>query len=133
MNELCKAAIETMKNAYAPYSNFCVGAALLTKDGHIFTGCNIENASYSATICAERVAIGKAISEGFREFKAIAVVGGKDGSIQPTLTPCGICRQVLSEFCDGDLNVLLVQSESEYKECKLSELFPSAFGMSDIC
>lgn len=129
--ELCKAAISAMKNSYAPYSFFNVGAALLTEDGKIFTGCNIENAAYSPTVCAERTAIFKAVSEGEREFSAIAISGGKDGKIQNGAPPCGVCRQVMAEFCSPDFKILVVINESgEYKEFTLKELLPESFNLA---
>lgn len=126
--ELCALAIEAMSRSYSPYSKCKVGAALLAKSGKVYLGCNIENASYSPTICAERTAFAKAVSEGEREFEAIAVVGGLDGQIKGLFPPCGVCRQVMAEFCDIDsFRVLLVSSENEYKELKLSELLPYSF------
>lgn len=125
-SELCKAAVEVMKNAYAPYSEFSVGAALLCSDGSVYTGCNIENASFSATVCAERTAIFKAVSEGKKDFVKIAIAGGKKGQITGACSPCGVCRQVLSEFCEPDFQVLLVTAYS-YEKYTLSELLPKAF------
>lgn len=126
--ELCRKAIEAKQKAYAPYSGFCVGAALLSADGQVFTGCNVENASFSPTICAERAAIVKAVSEGVRSFSMLAVVGGKGETIAPATPPCGVCRQVLGEFCGPDVPILLVQSETEYTTVTLGELLPFAFG-----
>lgn len=126
--ELCCSAIKAMENAYVPYSNYKVGAALLTKSGRVFTGCNIENASYTPTVCAERTAIFKAVSEGEREFVKIAVAGGENGKISGEFPPCGVCRQVMAEFCDDEFSVLIVKSENEYTSCKLSELLPKSFG-----
>lgn len=117
-----KEAIEAKEKAYAPYSNFKVGAALLCEDGSIYTGCNIENASYSATICAERVAINKAVSEGKTKFCAIVITGGEDYCY-----PCGVCRQVLSEFAGSDFKIILAKNENETKVYKLHELFPESF------
>lgn len=125
--ELVKEAKEAMKRAYVPYSGYKVGAALLTKSRKIYTGCNIENASYTPTVCAERVAIFKAVSEGEKEFEAIAVVGGKDGKISGIFPPCGVCRQVMSEFCGRNFEVLLVSGEDSYEKYKLSELLPLSF------
>ena len=127
--ELCNLAIKSMENAYAPYSGYKVGAALLTKTGKAFTGCNIENASYTPTVCAERTAIFKAVSEGERNFTMIAVAGGKNGYISGEFPPCGVCRQVLSEFCDGNFTVLAVNSYSEYK---LSDLLPCSFNSDNL-
>lgn len=125
--ELCSLAIKAMENAYVPYSGFHVGAALLTKSGKVYTGCNIENASYSPTVCAERTAVFKAVSEGEREFSAIAVVGGQNGEINGVCPPCGVCRQVLAEFCKEDFTVLLVKGEWEYEKYTLADLLPMSF------
>ena len=114
MMELCRAAIQAMKQSYSPYSGFKVGEALLTKDGKIYTGCNIENASFSVTVCAERTAIFKAVSEGETEFAMLAIAGGKKGKLQGEVPPCGVCRQVLSEFCDKDFPILLVTDENNF-------------------
>lgn len=129
MKELVMQAEQAMELAYAPYSGFKVGAALLTKNGKVFTGCNIENASFSPTICAERTAVAKAVSEGEREFAAIAVVGGKDGVITGICPPCGVCRQVLSEFCDGDMPVYLGKSKGEFETVALKDLLPLGFSL----
>lgn len=128
--QLIALALKARKNAYAPYSHFAVGAALLTKDGQVYTGCNIENASYGATNCAERTAIFKAVSEGARNFIKIAIVGGKVGEeITQYAYPCGVCRQVMAEFCDAKkMTVLIAKSEYEYTEKKLDELLPLSFG-----
>ncbi len=120
---LLRAAMDARQKAYAPYSNFKVGAALLTADGEIVTGCNIENSAYSPTICAERCAMAKAVSEGKRNFIAIAVVGPEDSQT----TPCGVCRQVLYEFCDELLIVLCGGTEEQYFETTLGELLPRGF------
>ena len=125
-NTLLEKAEEARKKAYAPYSNFSVGAALLTKDGKIYTGCNVENASFSPTNCAERTAFFKAISEGEREFEAIAVAGGKIGEESGFCAPCGVCRQVMLEFCSPDFKIILKDEKSE-KIYLLSELIPIAF------
>ena len=130
--ELIEAAISVMNNAYAPYSDFKVGAAILTKDGRVFVGCNIENAAYSAGICAERTAIGNAISSGAKEFIKIAIVGGKKGEIVDYCPPCGICRQVLSEFCGEDFEILLYNGE-RVKNHLLKELLPFGFGSEKLC
>ena len=125
---LALAAIDAMKKSYSPYSNFTVGAALLTKDGKIYTGANIENASYTPTVCAERNAIFTAVHQGEREFEAIAIVGGHEGNIQGVTAPCGVCRQVMSEFCSPDFKVILVKSnEGDYEETTLGELLPYMF------
>lgn len=127
-SQLCKAAQEAMKNSYAPYSDFCVGAAVLCNDGSVYTGCNIENSSFSATVCAERTAIFKAVSDGKRHFEKIAISGGKNGKISGACPPCGICRQVLSEFCPPDFQILLVTPDA-YEKYTLSELLPKAFNI----
>ncbi len=124
---LAEKAVEAKSKALATYSNFHVGAALLTEDDKIYTGCNIESSSYSLTICAERTAIFKAISEGERKFKAIAVAGDTEGFI----SPCGACRQVISDLC-GDIDVVLVNSINETKVMKTSELLPFAFSDKDL-
>ena len=127
---LIEKAKEAMKSAYAPYSCFKVGAALLCADGSIYTGCNIENASFSPTVCAERVALFKAVSDGKREFSAIAVCGGKDGVLTDNYCyPCGVCRQVLSEFCKEDFKIY-VMSRDDVKEYTMSQLLPNGFGSS---
>lgn len=130
--QLIKMALEARENAYAPYSHFAVGAALLTKEGQVYTGCNIENASYGATNCAERTAIFKAVSEGAKEFVKIAIVGGKVGEeITEFAYPCGVCRQVMAEFCDvKKMTVLIAKSENEFVEKTLDELLPMSFGGS---
>lgn len=115
-----------MQLSYSPYSGFKVGAALLCGDGEIYTGCNIENAAYSPTNCAERTAFFKAVSEGKRDFKAIAIVGGKDGEISDFCYPCGVCRQVMAEFCDGDFEIITTDSK-EIKSHTLKELLPESF------
>lgn len=130
--ELCKEAIDAMKNAYAPYSGYKVGAALMTEKGKLFAGCNIENAAYTPTVCAERVALFNAISSGERNFTAIAVAGGKDGVISGAFPPCGVCRQVMAEFCAPDFTVLVVTGEDSYKKYTLNELFPQAFTPKNI-
>ncbi len=140
IKELIEAAMECRKNAYAPYSHFKVGAALLSAKGLMYTGCNVENASYGATICAERNAVSSAVAAGQREFVAIAIVGGPDVSdADPAAVsdtsdgeswayPCGMCRQVLSEFGSGDMKVIVAISPDEYKVFTLGELIPHGFG-----
>lgn len=125
--DLIKKASSMLEFSYAPYSNFHVGAALLTKNGKIFTGCNIENATYGATNCAERTAFFKAISEGEKDFCAIAIVGGKNGKIDDFCSPCGICRQVMAEFCSKDFKIILANSKNEIKTFSLEELLPESF------
>ncbi len=131
---LIKEALEARKYAYAPYSEFCVGAALLAEDGKIYTGCNIENASYSGSNCAEQTAVFKAVSEGSLKWKGIALAGGPaKGEIKEFVMPCGICRQVLSEFCDAQkFRILSAKSEGEWKEFSLSELLPHGFGKAAL-
>ncbi len=129
--KLMEAAAEARKSAYAPYSHHAVGAALLCADGTVYTGCNIENAGYSATNCAERTAIFKAVSEGARSFAAIAVVGGLGESLSPLCAPCGVCRQVLVEFCQLDMPVILGTPE-HLLVCTLGELLPFAFTPADL-
>ena len=129
--ELMDFAIQAMHNAYAPYSGFTVGAALLCSDGAVYTGCNIENAAYSPTNCAERTAIFKAVSEGRRDFTAIAVCGGKNGKITDLCTPCGVCRQVLREFCKDDFPIYLAHKDG-YKALTLGDLFPYSFGEDSL-
>lgn len=123
---LIKKALEVQKKAYVPYSGFHVGAAVLTDDGKIYTGCNIEIASYSPTICAERTAIFKAVSEGSKNIKAIAVVGDAN----PTF-PCGVCRQVIREF-GKDAIIIIASSEDDYKEYTMEDLLPHSFGPEDL-
>lgn len=129
--ELLNIAIEARKMAYAPYSEFRVGAALLGKSGKVYTGCNVENAGYSPTNCAERTALFKAVSEGERAFVSIAIVGGRYETIADFCAPCGVCRQVLAEFCDGDFRVILGTPEN-VQVFTLGELLPFAFGKNDV-
>lgn len=117
-----KEAFEAQKEAYAPYSNFKVGAALLCGDGRVYKGCNVENSSYPVTMCAERVAVGNAIADGNKDFKAIVITGGEDYCY-----PCGMCRQTLAEFADGDFKIVLAKTENEIKVYKLRELLPESF------
>ena len=127
--ELMRLACEAREKAYAPYSGFAVGAALLTKSGKVYTGCNIENAAYSPTNCAERTAFFKAVSEGEREFVAIAVTGGKAGEAPGAgCTPCGVCRQVMAEFCHGDF-VILLGNEETLTVHTLGDLLPLSFSL----
>jgi len=129
--ELMCLAVEARKRAYTPYSNFKVGAALLAKSGKVYLGCNIENAAYTPTNCAERTAIFKAVSEGEREFEKIAIVGGMAETIAPFCAPCGVCRQVLAEFCDGDFSILLGTPDN-ITVCTLDGLLPYSFGKKDL-
>ncbi len=130
---LVKAAIDVRNRAYAPYSHYQVGAALLSADGRIYQGCNVENASYGATNCAERTAFFKAVSEGVCEFTAIAIAGGlKDKEISDFAYPCGICRQVMQEFCKPDFQIIVAKSEVDYQVMTLAELLPHGFGGASI-
>ncbi len=126
--DLIKAAMEAKEHAYVPYSNFRVGAALLTKEGKIYQGCNIENAGYTPTNCAERTAFFKAVYEGERNFEAIAVNGDADDY----LYPCGVCRQVMAEFCTPDFKVFVSKKNGEYLEFTLAEIFPGAFTPTEL-
>ncbi len=124
--QLMQQAKLAMQNAYAPYSKFQVGAALLGADGKVYTGCNVENAAYSPTMCAERVAIGKAVSSGCRKFTALAVCGGENGEIKAFCTPCGVCRQVLGEFCEKEFPVFVTDGD-EIQTYTLEQLLPAQF------
>lgn len=128
-SELVGYAIEAMDRSYSPYSGFRVGAALLTTSGKVYTGCNIESATHTPTVCAERTAFFKAISEGEHEFFAIAIVGGKNGVITGACPPCGVCRQVMAEFCDSSFRIYLGTDPHGryYDEYTLSELLPFSF------
>ena len=128
--KLARAALDARQNAYCPYSHFAVGAAVLAKSGKIYAGCNIENTTQGPGVCAERAALYKAVSEGEREFAAIAVAGGPEGR-EPDgfCPPCGVCRQALAEFCAGEMPVILVKSLEETEVYRLEELFPLAFSM----
>ena len=130
--ELYNLAKEAMKNSYSPYSGCKVGAALLTASGKVFTGTNIENAAFGPTVCAERVAIFKAVSEGERSFSKIAVVGGKGGVIDGIFAPCGVCRQVLREFCDDDFALLLGETPDSFKTLTLKDLLPLSFSPENV-
>lgn len=130
---LIDAAIGQLKFSYAPYSNFKVGAALLTKGGKVYTGCNIENAAYTPTNCAERTAFFKAVSEGERDFRAICIVGGKDGVLTDYAAPCGVCRQVMMEFCEPEtFRIILATGREHYDIFSLKELLPRGFGPSNL-
>ena len=130
-SELCNLAKEAMTHAYAPYSGYKVGAALLCADGTVYQGCNIENASYTPTVCAERTAFFKAVYDGHRDFTAIAVCGGKDGIIRDYFPPCGICRQVMREFCEDDFRIYMVGKDGVYLERTLNEILPDSFRPKD--
>ena len=130
---LIKKALEVRLRAYVPYSGFSVGAALLTKEGKIYTGCNIENAAYTPTNCAERTAIFKAISEGDKDFAKIAVVGGPVTGIEKHTYPCAVCRQVMAEFCDPkEFEVIVAIDENDYRKHKFEEILPYLFGPADL-
>lgn len=124
--QLASLAKDAMEKAYSPYSGYKVGAALLCKDGSVYTGCNVENASFSATNCAERTAFFKAVSEGKKEFSAIAICGGKDGVIEGLFPPCGVCRQVMREFCDDDFEIHLLRKDG-IETYTLGQLLPVSF------
>lgn len=131
--ELIRQAYEAQKKSYAPYSHFRTGAALLCSDGRVFTGCNIENAAYTPTNCAERTAFFKAVSEGVTDFAKIAVVGNYEGKQGDYCAPCGVCRQVMREFCDPEtFEVILVRSGEEYRVYRLEELLPVSFGPENL-
>lgn len=131
---LIKQALEMRKMAYVPYSHFQVGAALLCADGKVYTGCNIENAAYTPSNCAERTAFFKAVSEGEREFAAIAITGSAETAEElEYCAPCGVCRQVMMEFCDYDnFKVILAKSEQEYQVYSLREILPMGFGPKNL-
>ena len=131
--ELVRQAFLAQQQAYAPYSEFLVGAALLTEDGKIYQGCNIENAAYSPGNCAERTAFFKAVSEGVRDFQAICIVGGKDGVLTEYAAPCGVCRQVMMEFCNPKtFQIILAIDKERYDIYTLEELLPQGFGPSNL-
>lgn len=131
--ELIRQALEAREMAYAPYSGFKVGAALLTKEGRVYKGCNIENAGYTPTNCAERTAFFKAVSEGEREFSAIAIVGGKGDLPTDYAYPCGVCRQVMMEFCDPEeFEIVLGNSAGDIKVIKLKDILPEGFGPENL-
>lgn len=131
--QLISLAEKMRQQSYTPYSGFAVGAALLCHDGTVYTGCNIENASFTPTVCAERVAVFKAVSEGHRDFSAIAIVGGSAGSPGGFCAPCGVCRQVLSEFCDpAHFTVYLMGKDGSPVGYRLSDLLPLSFGKNDL-
>lgn len=129
--ELMRTAEEAREKGYAPYSSFKVGAALLTKNGRVYMGCNIENASFTPTVCAERVAFFEAVKNGERDFEAIAIVGGKAGEDADFCSPCGVCRQVMAEFCQKDFRILLGTKE-EFKAYSFEELFPLSFSPENL-
>lgn len=131
--ELIAAALRAREASYSPYSGYQVGAALLTQEGSVYTGCNIENAAYTPTNCAERTAFFKAVSEGKRRFAAIAVAGSPKGEVTQFAWPCGVCRQVMMEFCDPESFVVIAaKSEAEYRKKLLKELLPEGFGPENL-
>jgi cytidine deaminase len=133
IEEMIDLAIRQLDHSYVPYSHFHVGAALLAKNGIYYTGCNIENAAYTPTNCAERTAFFKAVSEGVREFQAICIVGGKDGVLTEYAAPCGVCRQVMMEFCDPEtFQIILAVSKDKYDIFALKELLPLGFGPANL-
>ena len=130
---LVQAALDARRNAYVPYSHYAVGAALLTEEGEIFHGCNVENASYGATNCAERTAFFRAVSQGKRKFRAIAIAGGMEGEKPVEYAyPCGICRQVMREFCKDDFIIIVAKSVEDFQEYRLEEILPFGFGGESI-
>ena len=133
-SDLIKLALEARKMSYSPYSGFSVGAALLCKDGTVFTGCNIENSAFSPTNCAERTAFFKAVSEGKKDFLRIAVVGGDSSEEIPVnyCPPCGVCRQVMKEFCNPDFEIIIAKTADDYKTAALSELLPLSFDKREV-
>lgn len=133
IDKLIRIAIEQLKFSYAPYSGFKVGASLIAKNGEIYTGCNIENAAYTPTNCAERTAFFKAVSEGIKEFDAICIVGGKNGILTEYAAPCGVCRQVMMEFCDPEtFKIILALDPEHYDVYTLKELLPLGFGPQNL-
>ncbi len=133
ISELMNRASQMLQYSYIPYSHYAVGAALLTKNGKIYTGCNIENAAFTPTNCAERTAFFKAISEGEREFTAIAIVGGKNRMAEDNCTPCGVCRQVMEEFCDPEeFRIILGTGAEHCRIWRLKELLPGGFGPGNV-
>ena len=133
IEELIEIAVDMTKMSYSPYSHFRVGAALLAKNGQIYTGCNIENAGYTPSNCAERTAFFKAVSEGVKEFRAIAVVGGPHGELKQLTAPCCVCRQVMMEFCDPKtFQIIMATDKENYQVMSLEELLPMGFGPRDL-
>ena len=133
MTVLIEKALFMRERSYSPYSGFSVGAALLTAEGHIYGGCNIENAAYPVTVCAERVAMSKAVSEGEYKFRAIAIAGGKEKVPELYSYPCGSCRQFMREFCDsGTFVVITAKSLEDFRIYTLEELLPNSFGPESL-
>ena len=132
VKDIIREAIKARDKSYSPYSGFKVGACLKSRDGRLFAGCNIENAAYTPSNCAERTAFFKAISEGIKEFESIAIVGGYD-EIKDYCPPCGVCRQVMMEFCNPEsFKIILAKSEDDYKEMFLADMFPMGFGAMNL-
>ena len=132
-NALIDKAFEMLRYSYTPYSRFKVGAALLAKNGNIYGGCNIENAAYTPSNCAERTAFFRAVAEGVTEFEAIAVTGGHEGNVTAYTTPCGVCRQVMMEFCNPDtFRVIVAIDRDNYREYTLKEILPDGFGPANL-
>ena len=132
-SELINIALQSRMKAYCPYSGFAVGAALLCADGSVYTGCNIENSAFSPTVCAERTAVFKAVSEGKTAFVKIAVVGGAaDSGVSNYCPPCGVCRQVLKEFCNPDFEIIVAINENDYKVMTLAEILPFSFDKREV-
>lgn len=133
IQELIRTALEQLAFSYVPYSHFHVGAALLAKNGTVYRGCNIENAAYTPSNCAERTAFFKAVSEGVKEFSAICVVGGMNGEVTEYTSPCGVCRQVMMEFCDPEeFEIILATDTEHYQIFRLRELLPMGFGPGNL-
>lgn len=134
ISQLIKSALEARRLSYSPYSGFAVGAALLCKDGTVYTGCNIENSAFSPTNCAERTTFFKAVSEGKRDFVKIAVVGGSADTEMPAsfCPPCGVCRQVMKEFCASDFEIIMAKTPEDYKIMTLAELLPASFDKREV-
>lgn len=133
VEQAIEVAIDTLKHSYAPYSNFQVAAALVAADGSLYTGVNVENAAYPATNCAERTAFFRAVTEGKKEFDYIIIVGGLNGKLSSYCSPCGICRQVMREFCNPKtFRVIVAKTPTDYKEYTLEELLPQSFGPEDL-
>ena len=133
-NELINFALEAREKSYSPYSGFSVGAALLCKNGKVYTGCNIENSAFSPTVCAERTAFFKAVSEGEKKFVNIAIVGGKSDDKFPEnyCPPCGVCRQVMKEFCSDDFEIIMAKNADDYIAMKLNEILPAGFDKREV-
>ena len=132
-SDLIKIALDMRSKSYCPYSGFAVGAALLCADGSVYTGCNIENSAFTPTVCAERTAFFKAVSDGKKDFVKIAVVGGKaEKEPENYCPPCGVCRQVMKEFCSADFEIIIAKNSDEYKLKTLSELLPESFDKREV-